>query len=252
MPRARVEESGGGLDLGGRVAWVTGAGRGIGLSCAEVLTAHGARVVGIDLETTPELSEVAETLVAVDLTDARALDRALSDLAEPDRTPSIVVSNAGVTRDGVIWKLSDEDWDRVLDVNLTGAFRILRAAIPPMRAAGRGGSIVQVGSINGLRGKFGQSAYASAKAGLHGLVRSTAQEVARFGIRVNAVLPGLVDTAMTRSLPAEVRAAAVERILFGRAIAPEEVARVVLFLASDLSSALTGTLLPVDGGQSIA
>ena len=120
-----------------------------------------------------------------------------------------------------------------------------------MRTAGSGGSIICIGSINGLRGKFGQTAYASAKAGLHGLVRSAAKEVARFGIRVNAVLPGFVDSAMTRALPPEDRRRAVEESLLERAIEPREIADAVLFLASDLSRPITGVLLPVDGGQSI-
>jgi len=239
------------LDLGHRTAWVTGAGRGIGLACAERLASHGAKVVGIDIEPTKELERVAAAAVAVDIADGAGFDAALDALLADGLSPDIVVSNAGLARDGVIWKLTEEDWERVLDVNLTGAFRLLRRAIPPMRAAGRGGSIVCIGSINGLRGKFGQTAYASAKAGLHGLVRSAAKEVARFGIRVNAVLPGFVDTAMTRALPPDDRRRAISESLLERAIEPGEIADAVLFLASDLSRPVTGALLPVDGGQSI-
>ena len=144
--------------------------------------------------------------------------------------------------------MSDDDWDTVLRVNLDAAFRLVRAAIPPMRQAGSG-HIVLISSINGERGKFGQANYAASKAGLIGFARTVAREVGRFGIRVNVIAPGLILTPMTTSLPDDVLARAVDETALGRAGRPADVARAVLYLCSDLSSHVTGQVLRVDGGQ---
>ncbi|MCA8912394.1 MAG: SDR family oxidoreductase, partial [Planctomycetes bacterium] len=154
------------------------------------------------------------------------------------------------TRDGVVWKLSDEDWRSVIDVNLTGAFHLLRESVPLMRALGRG-NIVNIASINGERGKFGQANYSASKAGLIGLTKSAARDCGRFGIRVNAVAPGLVDTEMTRVLPAEVRQRAVNESVLGRISSPLDVANCVMFLASAMAQQITGQVIRVDGGQYI-
>jgi acetoacetyl-CoA reductase/3-oxoacyl-[acyl-carrier protein] reductase len=155
-----------------------------------------------------------------------------------------------VVRDAVLWKLDDQAWSDVLRANLDSAFHLLRATVPRMRAAG-GGSIVLVSSINGERGKLGQANYAASKAGLIGLARTAARETGRFGVRVNVVSPGMVRTPMTASLPPEVVRAAEAEATLGRIAEPDDVARAVLFLVSDLSRHVTGQVLRVDGGQLI-
>jgi len=150
----------------------------------------------------------------------------------------------------VVWKLSDEDWAAVLDVNLSGAFRMTRVAAPAMRRRGSG-AIVNIASINGLRGKFGQANYAASKGGLIAFTRAVAKELAREKVRVNAVAPGFIETRMTRELPEKVLAQARAEAVLGRLGRPEDIAHAVLFLVSPLASHITGQVLVVDGGQLI-
>jgi NAD(P)-dependent dehydrogenase (short-subunit alcohol dehydrogenase family) len=173
---------------------------------------------------------------------------AIAGIARESGRLDVIVHAAGIVRDGVLWKMTDDDWSDVLRINLDAAFWILRGAAPLMRAAGSG-SIVLVTSINGERGKFGQANYAAAKAGLVGLGRSAARELGRSGVRVNLVAPGFIDTAMTASLPDDIKAKAIEETALGRAGRPEDVAAAILFLASDMSRHVTGQILRVDGGQ---
>ncbi len=238
------------LDLTGRAAWVTGAARGIGLACVRALALHGARVVGLDLKLSPELLAVAPDSRELNVADPAAVAQVAAALAEAGLAPEILVNNAGITRDGVLWKLSPQEWSSVLDVNLTGAFNLLHEAVPLMRAFGRG-SVVNITSINGERGKFGQSNYSAAKAGLIGLTKAAAREAGRFGIRVNAVAPGMVETEMAEKLPPEVKQRAVDESVLGRIAQPEDVANCVLFLASPLAAHITGQVIRVDGGQYI-
>jgi acetoacetyl-CoA reductase/3-oxoacyl-[acyl-carrier protein] reductase len=228
------------------VALVAGGGGGIGGAVASLLLAAGARVVSLDRPERP--GPAGATSRGCDLADSAAVTEAVGGAAGEQGRLDIVVHCAGTTRDGVLWKLSDEDWRVVLATNLDSAFYLLRASVPALRAAG-GGTVVLVSSINGERGKPGQANYAASKAGMNALTRTAARELGRFGIRVNAVAPGWIETPMTASLPAELRARAQAETALGRVGGAGDVAQAVLFLASDLSRHVTGQVLRVDGGQ---
>ena len=235
------------IDLSDRIAWVTGGASGIGFATARLLAAAGARVVTLDVNRAPD-SSIHRTH-ALDVRDVAAVDSLVRRLEAEHLGPDILVNAAGITRDGVVWKLDDGQWDDVIDVNLSGAFRVVRAAAPGMRARARGGSIVNVASINGLRGKFGQSNYAASKGGLIAFTKAVATELARDRIRVNAVAPGFTETPMTAARPPEVLERARREILLGRLARPDDIASAIVFLASDLGAFITGQVLVVDGGQ---
>jgi NAD(P)-dependent dehydrogenase (short-subunit alcohol dehydrogenase family) len=186
-----------------------------------------------------------------DLADEGAIAGMWDEYARQFDRLDVLVHCAGVTRDAVLWKLPPADWRTVMAVNLDSAFHLLRGAVPWMRQGG-GGSVVLVTSINGERGKLGQSAYAASKAGLIGLGRTAARELGRFGIRVNLVSPGLVATPMTADLPPAVVEQALAESVLGRAGEPDDVAQAILFLAADGARHVTGQVLRVDGGQLIA
>lgn len=243
MPAAREA-----LDFTGQVAWVTGASRGIGLAVAAAFHVRGAKVVGLDLDVSPELRKLATETVEIDVSNYSGVSAVCATLAKQGLAPDVLVNNAGVTRDSVVWKMSEESWDLVLDVNLKGAFNLTREALPLMREK-KQGAIVCVSSINGLRGKFGQSNYAASKAGLIGFAKSVAREAGKFGVRVNVVAPGMVETEMAQKVPPEIRQKALDESLLGRLAAPEDVANAVLFLSSGLGRHITGQVLQVDGGQ---
>lgn len=234
--------------VNGKTAWITGAARGIGLACARELAAHGCKVVAIDLNPSPEISALAAGVCKLDVSDFAAVEVAAAGLVTQGLAPDFLVNNAGVTRDGVVWKLTEAQWDDVIGTNLKGAFNLTRVAAPQMRARG-GGAIVNITSINGERGKFGQSNYSAAKAGLIGFTKACARELGAHGIRVNAVAPGLVETEMAKGLLPEIRDAAIRESLLGRLAKPDDVANAVLFLVSRLSRHVTGHVLRVDGGQ---
>jgi 3-oxoacyl-[acyl-carrier protein] reductase len=228
----------------GRTALVTGGARGIGRAIAEALKANGARVVVFD-KAEGDLAGVE--FRAIDITSSTDVAAALASL---DRGIDLLVNNAGVTRDRSIMKLSDEDWQTVLHVNLTGAFVMLRAVAPAMTAKGYG-RIVNVVSINGLRGKFGQANYAASKAGLVGLTKTAARELGPKGVTVNAVAPGMVLTEMTMSLPENIRQKALDESALKKLPGVNDIADAVLFLLSDRASFITGQVLKVDAGQYI-
>ena len=162
----------------------------------------------------------------------------------------ILVNNAGINRDGVIWKMAEDQWDRVVDVNLKGCFNYTRAVAPIFREQ-KSGKIVNITSINGLRGKFGQSNYSASKAGIIGFTKAVAKELGKYGVNVNAVAPGLIETDMIKEAPKEVIDQALADIVLGRVGKPEEVASVVSFLCTDAARHITGEVIKVDGGQYI-
>jgi 3-oxoacyl-[acyl-carrier protein] reductase len=247
------------LGLAGKVALVTGAGRGIGAEIARTLAREGCDVALADVDTQGPVTRVAEeiremgreTLVTrLDVRDFNAAAEAVAWTVQEMGGLHIVVSNAGITRDAVSWKLTEEAWDAVLEVNLKGCFNVVRAAIPTLRAQGWG-RVVAVSSINGLRGKFGQANYAASKAGLVGLAKTLARETGAFGVTVNVVAPGMVQTEMAAGLPESILASARSETVRDRLTEPREVAETVAFLCSEAASGITGETVRVDSGQYI-
>jgi 3-oxoacyl-[acyl-carrier protein] reductase len=239
-------------DLSGRVAFVTGGARGIGLACAKELARRGALVSIADADAARLRRLVpafgSENLYVLDVADPAAVRAAVKRLISRRRRLDVLVLAAGICRDAVLWKMTDEAWSRVIDVDLSGAAHVLRAAAEPMRR-GRSGRVILISSINGRRGKFGQSNYAAAKAGLLGLARSAARELAASGVTVNVVAPGFTATRMTDGLPPDVKRRALAETPLGRIGRPEDVAAAVAFFAGPGAAHITGQTLAVDGGQ---
>jgi 3-oxoacyl-[acyl-carrier protein] reductase len=243
------------IDLSGRTAFVTGSTRGIGRAVAGVLHQAGARVaiVGRDLAraqaVAAELGERA-TGVTCDVSDAAQVEAAVAAAEQALGPVDILVNNAGLTRDNLLLRMSEADWDAVLDANLKGAFHTVKAVLRGMMKR-KSGRIINVSSIIGITGNKGQANYAASKAGLIGFTKSVAKEYGSRGILVNAVAPGFIDTDMTSALPVEARTAMLGGIVLGRFGRPEDVASAVLFLASDLAGYITGQVLVVDGGLAV-
>lgn len=247
------------MDLGiaGRVALVTGGGRGIGASIARGLAREGCDVALVDLHAFGNAEQVAEDIrstgrrciaLRADVADLSAAEAAVTRTVEELGHLEILVCNAGITRDAVVWKMTEGEWDEVIRVNLKGCFAYCRAAAPVLRRQ-RNGRVVTIASINGMRGKVGQANYAAAKAGIIGFTKTLSRELGSSGVTVNCVAPGMVRTAMVDTLPADiVNRAEVESVL-GRIAEPEDVADLVAFLCSDRARHVTGTVIKVDGGQ---
>lgn len=231
----------------GHRAIVTGASRGIGRAIADALAAAGADVHAFDVEEPQDGASFPHHFVELDIVDPTSVRYAVAALPGP---ATLLVNNAGITRDRTLLNMSDAEWSSVIDVNLTGAFNMMRVVLPGMveRCFGR---VVNITSINGLRGKFGQANYAAAKAGLIGLTKTAAREFGRKGVTVNAVAPGMVITDMAKALPREVLDRAGSEAVLTRLAEPRDVSDAVLFLLSDAARAITGEVLRVDAGQYI-
>jgi 3-oxoacyl-[acyl-carrier protein] reductase len=239
----------------GRVSLVTGASRGIGRAIARTLAAEGARVVlaARDVERLSEaVAEIAKAggqadAVALDVADRRSVEAAVTRVLEAHGRLDHLVNNAGVTRDNLLLRMKDEEWQHVLATNLTGVFLCTQAALKPMLKQ-RSGRIVNITSVVGLGGNAGQANYAASKAGIVGFTKSVAREVASRGITANAVAPGFIETDMTAAMTDKAREAVLGAIPMGRVGRSEDVAGAVLFLLTDAAAYVTGQVLAVDGG----
>ena len=239
VPESRFD-----CNFNGQLAIVTGGARGIGKTIADALASAGAAVHVFDVG---EPGDGPHPFSAVDVSRSDSVESAVARLP---RTPTLLVNNAGITRDRTLAKMSDEEWSAVLSVNLTGAFHMIRAVAPRMAAEGYG-RIVNITSINGLRGKFGQGNYAASKAGLIGLTKTAAKEFGRKGVTVNAVAPGMVLTEMALAAPPEATDRARAEAALPLLASPGDIAAAVLFLLSDAARVITGEVLRVDAGQYI-
>lgn len=242
--------------LDGQIALVTGASRGIGRAIALSLGAAGATVVGTATSESGAAA-ISEALAAanikgvgmrLDVTDSESIAGVLKAIKEQFGAPGILVNNAGITRDNLLMRMKDEEWDSIIDTNLTSIFRLSKAVLRDMMKA-RAGRIVNIASVVGSTGNPGQANYAAAKAGMIGFTKSLAREVGSRGITVNCVAPGFIDTDMTRELPDAQREALLAGIPLARLGAPEEIAGAVTFLVSDAAAYITGETLHVNGGM---
>ncbi len=242
-----------------RVALVTGATRGIGKAIAEELARQGMRVVGtattdtgaVSIDTNLHRLGSQGAGIRLDVTRGEAVDAAIADIQKRFGEISVLVNNAGITRDNLLVRMKEEEWDAIMDTNLKSAYRLSKAVLRGMMKA-RHGRIINIGSVVGTSGNAGQANYSAAKAALIGFTKSLAQEVGSRAITVNCVAPGFIDTEMTRALADAQRDKLLERIPLGRLGAPEDVAHAVGFLASDAAAYITGATLHVNGGMYMA
>ncbi len=238
--------------LAGKTCIVTGGAQGIGLATAQLMWRHGANVVIADVS--EEQAGASEQFagrslyVACDVTEIKSMEKLFDRAVDKFGQVNVLVNNAGITRDATLAKMTEQQFDEVINVNLKGVWVGTKIAAAYMKESG-GGAIVNMSSISGKVGFFGQTNYSAAKAGVVGITKAAAKEVARYGIRVNAVQPGLIETPMTAVLSEEIIQEKVREIPLGRPGTADEVAKAVLFFASDLSSYVTGSVLEVTGGR---
>ncbi len=247
------------LGLNGKAAIVTGGRTGIGAAIALRLAVEGCDVAIVDRLVDERARRVVEEIEAAgrsglaieaDVSSFADAEVAVDGILEAFRRLDILVCNAGINRDGVIWKMSEEKWDEVINVNLKGCFNYCRAVAPVFRQQ-ESGRVVTIASVNGLRGKFGQTNYSASKGGEIALSKALARELGRYGVTVNVVAPGMVRTDMTRELPTEVVDRAVDETVLGQIAEPEDCADLVAFLCSERARHITGEVIKVDGGQYI-
>lgn len=242
--------------LNGQIALVTGASRGIGAAIAQELGKQGATVVGTatsaggaeQISQALQAQQINGAGMALDVNDAAQVEQLLKTISEQFGDVSILVNNAGITRDTLLMRMKDEDWDAVMNTNLKSVFRMSQAVIRPMMKA-RSGRIINISSVVGHMGNAGQTNYAAAKAGMTGFTKSLAAELGSRGITVNCVAPGFIDTDMTRELPEDQRQALLQHIPLGRLGQSAEIAAAVAFLASPNAAYITGETLHVNGGM---
>ena len=241
-------------ELNGEIALVTGASRGIGAAIADTLAARGATVIGT-ATTEAGAAAIGERLKplgghgrALDVTDGAAVEALVEAIAKEFGAVTILVNNAGITRDNLLMRMKDEDWNAILDTNLSSIFRTSKAVMRGMMKA-RKGRIVNIASVIGVRGNAGQANYAAAKAGIIGFSKSMAREIGSRNITVNVVAPGFIETDMTRDLPDDAKAKMAEEIALGRLGSPQDIAEAVAFLASPAAAYITGETLHVNGGM---
>ena len=239
--------------LSGRVALVTGASRGIGAAIAATLAGAGATVIGTATSASGA-DAISDALggggrgAALDITSEDSVVAVLKDIQDNEGAPTIVVNNAGITRDNLLMRMKAEDWDSVISTNLSGIYRVCKASLRGMMKA-KGGRIINIASVIGIMGNAGQANYAAAKAGIIGFSKSLAREVGSRNITVNVVAPGFIDTDMTRVLPEEQRVGMLQQVPLARLGDVSDIADAVAFLASDSAGYITGETLHVNGGM---
>ena len=237
------------LNFTDRSVVITGAARGIGLAVATSFARAGADVVAVDRDEdvlVPAAAAIGATPIAADVRSTPDVERVIAATTSLTGRVDVLVNNAGILRDKVLWRLDDADWEAVLAVHLGGTFRFTRACVPHFREQGYG-RVINVTSYTGLHGNVGQAAYAAAKAGIIGFTKTAAKELARFGVTVNAISPN-AETRMIESIPEEKLGDLLSLIPLGRFAQPSEIAAAVAFLASEEAGYVTGAILPVDGG----
>ena len=247
------------MDLEGKVALITGGSMGIGTAISLNLAQNGANVALTYRRHEQEAMDIVEkikgmgrksTAYKVDVSEFEAVQNLVNEVTQEFGQVDILINNAGMNWDGVVWKMTEEQWDKVIDVDLKGTFNFIRACAPQFREQ-KSGKIINITSINGLRGKFGQSNYSAAKAGTIGLTKTVAREMGKYNVNVNSVAPGMILTDMFKNLPEEFKQKAADETVFNRLGDPDDVAHIVSFLASDKSRHITGEVIKVDGGQYI-
>ena len=244
------------MELQNKVALITGGAQGIGKTISEELVQNGAHVVlgDLNLEGAQATAEAinnnggSASAVKIDVSNPAEVKQVFDSILKDKKPIDIMINNAGITRDGLMVRMKEADWDRVLNINLKGTFLCSQQAAKQMMKQ-KSGAIVNIASIVGVMGNFGQANYSASKAGVIGLTKTLAREVASRGIRVNAVAPGFIDTEMTRVLDESVRQSLIEQIPLAKLGLPEDVARCVAFLVSDRSSYITGQVINVNGGM---